>query len=99
MRDYVISIKRIRDYSGNLAEPYWEYASYDRYAGAMSSGYPVFDHLAHAVSFDSIEEAEEAFPNWWKNFVYGNSNYEQEYDISTLAIRKINFSTKKKLTV
>lgn len=42
MGDYVISIKRVRNYSGEECEPYWEYASYDRYAGAMSLGVSLF---------------------------------------------------------
>ena len=30
---FVISILRVRDYCGNNCEPYWEFASYDNYAG------------------------------------------------------------------
>ena len=99
MGDYVISIKRVRNYSGEECEPYWEYTSYDRYAGALSSGYPCFDHLNHAIKYNSVKEAEESFKSWWSGFVYGHRNYHLDYDISTLAIRKITFNTKKKLEV
>lgn len=49
---YVIGIKRIRDYSGELAkESFLCYASYDKYAGSGSTGYPVFDNeLNHAIT-------------------------------------------------
>lgn len=99
MGDYVVSVKRVRDYNGEECEPYWEYASYDRYAGAMSSGCPCFDYLNHAITYDSVEEAEEKFKYWWKYYIQGHSNFQRNYDASTLAIRKINFSTKKKLEV
>ena len=101
MRDtYVISILRVKDYAGNTCEPYWEYASYDNYAGSMSSGYPCFsDVLGHAEIYSSVEEAEEKFGKWWDEFTSGCSNYRSKYDIKSLGIRKIIFSTKKKLEV
>ena len=98
---FVISIKRVRDYLGNKCEPYSEYASYDRYAGSFSTGYPCFDRIEHAITFDSIEDAEQKFEKWWKDFVYGHSNYAKDYDISTLCIRelKLNTVSEKMLTV
>lgn len=97
---YVISILRVRDYSGNKCEPYWEYASYDTHAGSLSTGYPCFDSLTYANHYSSVEDAEDQFPKWWEDFVYGHSTrYKQDYDIKSLGIRKVIFNTKKKLTV
>lgn len=95
---YVISILRVRDYADNECKPYWEYASHDRYAGGMSSGYPCFDRcLSHADRYHSVKEAENAFNKWWDNFRC--CDFNEKYDIDSLAIRKINIVTKKKLTV
>lgn len=101
MKDtYVISILRVKDYTGNKCEPYWEYTSYDNYAGSMSSGCPCFsDVLGHAEIYSSVEEAEEKFHKWWDGFTSGCNNYRSKYDIKSLGIRKIIFSTKKKLEV
>lgn len=87
---YVISIKRVRDYDPYpekklLAKPVWEYASFDRYAGSMSSGLPVFDsYRPHAHEFRSVEAAKE----WWIN----NKRYilerPEDFDLSSVAIRK-----------
>ncbi len=98
---YVISVLRVKDYTGNDCEPYWEYASYDRYAGGMSSGFPCFSSvLGHAERYSSVKEAEEKFPDWWKGFTYGGSDeYRRNYDLKSLGIRKMVFNTKKKLTV
>lgn len=98
---FVISILRVGDYCGNNCEPYWEFASYDNYAGSFSTGYPCFDGLMHAITFDSTEDAEQKFEKWWKDFVYGHSNYTKDYDISTLGIRELKLDTvsEKLLTV
>lgn len=89
---YVVSIKRTRDCTGELLsedKQYWEYASYDRYAGSFSTGYPCFGSLNHAEKFENEGQAKE----WWeksKNFV--TSRMEIDYDFSTLAIRKMVFA-------
>lgn len=85
---YVVSIKRIRDHTGEqLAEDkqYWEYASYDRYAGSFSTGYPCFSGINHAENFETVEKAKE----WWEGFKkYTTNRYEKDYDFSTVAVRK-----------
>ena len=51
MRDianYVVSVKRIVDHLGNPIkeeDQYYEYMSYDKYAGSMSTGYPCWGYL------------------------------------------------------
>ena len=93
---YVIGIKRIKDYSGNsVKEPLLCYASYDRYAGSGSTGYPVFDNeLNHAITFSSVEEAEEKFKIWAEGLIGFKSDY---YDLDSLAIMQIAIAPKKKL--
>lgn len=93
---YVIGIKRIRDYSGELAkEPFLCYASYDKYAGSGSTGYPVFDNeLNHAITFNSVEEAEEKFKAWSKGLIGFRSD---DYDLSSLVIMQVAIVPKKKL--
>ena len=97
---YVISILRVKDYKGDNCEPYWEYASYDNYAGSMSSGYACFSSvLGQAEKYSSVEEAEEKFSKWWDELTSVFRNYRSKYDIESLGIRKMIFSTKKKLEV
>lgn len=90
---YVLSIKRVKDIFGKeMIVPKWEYASYDNFSGPMSSGYPIFADLSHAISFPTPEAAEE----WFKN----NSQYINlsSYGIPTLAVRKLIFKTIKKVS-
>lgn len=85
---YVISIKRLKDYCGNtLNKPEWEYATFDNFSGCISSGYPIFGSLNRAVIFSTMESAKE-----WAN---DNLKYinVSNYDLSSLAIRKIYFKT------
>ena len=93
---YVIGIKRIKDYSGNsVKEPFLCYASYDKYAGSMSTGYPVFDnYLGHAITSSSVEEAEEKFETWFKGLIGFKPD---DYDLDSLAIMEIAVLPKKKL--
>lgn len=93
---YVIGIKRIKDYSGNLVkEPFLCYASYDKYADHWSTGYPVFDNeLNHAITFNSVEEAEEKFKAWAEGLIGFKSDY---YDLDSLAIMQVAIVHKKKL--
>lgn len=90
---FVISVKRVRNCWGDKCEPYWEYTSYDNYAGAMSSGYPCFDRLNHAITYDSMKDAEEKFKKWWRTFRSANSNIAERYDLSTLGVREMRLST------
>lgn len=80
-KQYVIAIKRIRDYYDKEPIERWEFAQYDEHAGSFSSGYPVFGPEHYAITFDSIEFAE----TWWKRnsqYIYYNNNY----DLSTLNV-------------
>ena len=95
-KDYsiiVISILRVKDYCGKDCEPYWEYASYDIYSGSFSTGYPCFSNIKQAIKFDSIEDAEQKFDKWWRDFVHGHSSYRANYDMSTLGIRELKLNT------
>lgn len=89
---YILSIKRVKDIFGKeLSSSEWEYASYDNFSGSMSSGYPIFANLYHAIIFSSPESAEEWFK---KNSQYINLSC---YDRTSLAVRKIVFKTIKKI--
>ena len=92
---YVIGIKRIKDYSGNsVKEPFLCYASYDKYAGSMSTGYPVFDnYLGHAITFSSVEGAEEKFETWSKGLI---GLKPDDYDLDSLAIMQVAIVPRKK---
>jgi len=97
---YVISVKRIRTYLGDALRPeeqYFEYAGNDNYAGSFSTGYPVFLNEMHAERFKTEADAEE----WWnKNKRHLVSRLSPEdYDLSTLAIRKVTYNKKKGLKV
>lgn len=100
-KKYVISIKRIADYSGsNNALPeneqFWEYAQYDDHAGSFSTGYPCFGCEYHAKTFVSVEDAEK----WWKDnkkYMFYGCSGKYAYDISTLAIRERIYRSTKKL--
>lgn len=76
---YVIAIKQIRDYYGNPTEK-WLFAQYDDHCGSYSSGYPIFSDEHHAITFNSVKEAQE----WW------NRNSKDirldKYDLSTLSV-------------
>lgn len=65
---FVVSIKRLFDYSGNrLEKPEYEYFGYDRYAGSFSTGYPTWIDFHHAEIFKTTEEA--------KKCLYGKLTY------------------------
>jgi hypothetical protein len=94
-RQYVISIKRIKNYKGEPIEGEFNYAGLDTHAGSLSTGYPIFcSWVANAERFSSVEEAKK----WWET----NSKHMlglnvSHYDMSTLAIRKIIYKTFEKL--
>lgn len=96
--EYLLSMKRIKDYGGNLFDTekqHYEYASYDIYASSRSTGYPVFDdYRPHAIEFKSVWEAIE-----WRNV---NKRYISSlcrYDLSTLAVRKeiVHYSVERRI--
>lgn len=92
MNKYVISIQQVKDIFGKeLDTPEWKYAAYDNFSGCMSSGYPIFADIGHAIFFATCKEAEEWFN---RNYQYMDRSY---HDKSTLAIRKIVFKTAKKI--
>ena len=98
-KDYVVSVKVTKGYDGKELKPeeqYYEYFSYDRYAGSMSSDYPCFDCLSHAERFESVEEAEKTFNKYKKDLEITASM--SMIDLSTIAVRKIVVKTKKMLT-
>ena len=92
MFKYVLSIKRVKDFRKKMLDhPEWEYATYDDFSGSLSTGYPIFAGLSHAISFASPEEAEE----WFKK----NSRYIDlsTYDKSSLAVQELVLKTVKKV--
>ena len=59
---FVISVKRLFDYSGNrLEKPEYEYFGYDRYAGSFSTGYPTWDAFYQAEIFKTAEQAKKVY--------------------------------------
>lgn len=93
---YVISIKRIKDciYFKDLVPHIWEYACYDDifYEGALTTS------LGEAKKFRTKEMAKEEFSKWIKSYnsMHG-CGLTREYDVNTLAIRKLVFTTEEKL--
>lgn len=93
-RQYVISVKRIKNYCGEPVNEF-VYAGHDTHAGSMSTGYPIFcSWVGDADRFSSVEEAK----NWWeKNSKDLLSFSGDTHDLSTLAIRKVIYKTIEKL--
>lgn len=88
MNNYVLAIKRIRDYlGGRLENPIWEYATYDNFSGPMSSGYPIFADIRHAIFFKTREKAAEWFEQNCRDMVLS------DYDKSTLCVQEMAFKT------
>lgn len=96
---YVISIKRITDYSENkpLEEPYWEYLGFDRYSGSFSTGYPDWMDIHHCEKRDTLEEIMDLWERVNKSGSNLYINNPKDYDMNSLAIRKISFKPVKKL--
>lgn len=87
---YVISVKRVRDIFGAaLLTPEWEYACYDNFSGPLSTGFPIFSGLHHALFFQTEKDAEE-----WYNVCSKYINFSG-YDEKSLAIRKVLFKNTK----
>lgn len=91
---YVISIKRVKAYIGDedLKNPEWEYPYF-------FSGWLIFGSRTGTKEFMSVEEAE----NWWNENARFLSEHFENYDLSSLAIRKetvvTTYSAEKKLHV
>lgn len=91
---FVISIKRLYDYSGNrLDKPEYEYFGYDRYAGSFSTGYPTWMRFRNAEIFKTAEEAKKTYMENLHNF-YCNW---AEYDRDSIRICEIKFKSAGKL--
>lgn len=95
---YVVSLKRVVNCLGEQLkdeEQYFEYFQYDNYAGVHSTGYPCFGSLTHAKKFNSVEEAKETFERNLKDLKLTENI--ANFDVYTLAVRKITFHSKAKL--
>lgn len=89
---YVISIKRIKNYSGENLKPedqYYQYAGYDIHSGSMSTGYPIFLDECKALRFKTVDDAK----NWWKVNSKDMLNNQNCYDYNTLVIREVVYRT------
>lgn len=59
---FVISIKRLFDYSGNKLDTLeYEYFGYDRYGGSYSTGYPTWMRFRQAEIFKTAEQAKKVY--------------------------------------
>ena len=90
--NYVISVKRTKNYNNEALkeeEQYFEYVGFDNHSGPMSTGYPCFTLECHAHRFDT----EDAAKAWWdknKDIISRTTNLRR-YDLSTLAVRKVSY--------
>lgn len=93
---FVISCIARRNILGEVLENgEWRYACIDD-RGPMATGYPTMGFsMYEAKTFPSIKDAEEWF-NSCKKYLFED---RFDYDFDTLAIRKVAFNTKKKLSV
>lgn len=91
---YVISIRTKKDVLGNHKEE-WRYAGID--SGGYGSGDPCWCYSDYSgKSFLTVEDAEKWFSNV-KSFLFGIYYNTADFDMSTLAIRKVIYKTIKKL--
>lgn len=91
---FVISIKKLFDYSGNrLEKPEYEYFGYDRYAGSFSTGYPTWMRFCNAEIFKTAEEAKKVY---LKDLYYLTCSWEN-YDRDSIRICEIKFKPVEKL--
>ena len=91
---FVVSVKRLFDYSGNkLDKPEYEYFGYDRYAGSFSTGYPVWQDFYHAETFETAEGAKEVY---MKELRYLIRSWEA-YDRDSVRICEVKFKPVEKL--
>ena len=85
MKNYVISVRRTKDYLDRPLDKnkqYYEYAGYDDHAGSFSSGMPSWDNEFYCKIFSSVDNA--------KTYWLTNSQYlfDDRHDWTTLAIRE-----------
>lgn len=87
---YVINVKRIRDKDGKiLPRPDWQYLMISKTFG------PSFFIESYAYRFKSRVEANKYFKENRDTLM---SILKNGYDISTLGIRKLNYSLVQRLT-
>ena len=81
--DYVVSIKRIKDYKGNILEKqnqYYEYLGIEQYTGI-----PFFCGLGACKTFRTIDDAKKYYEEISK---YLDIEKNNRYDLSTLGVRQ-----------
>lgn len=86
---YVISVKRVRDYSGchlEESKQYFEYAQIDD-KGPMATGWPCLSSFYGAKTFNTVDDALA----WWKSNRYVLDYGKNDYALDTLAVRKVIF--------
>ncbi len=92
---FVISVKRLFDYSGNrLEKPEYEYFSYDKYAGSFSTGYPIWDDFYHAETFKTAEQAKKVYIENLRILICSWENYDRD----SIRICEIQFKSVEKLS-
>lgn len=91
---FVVSIKRLFDYSGNrLEKPEYKYFGYDRYAGSFSTGYPTWMDFYQAETFKTAEQAKKTY---MENLRILNCSWS-DYDIGSIRICEVKFNPVGKL--
>ena len=87
---YIISIKLLKDTMGNPCEK-WQYAGMDD--GSYGSGYPCWCYSEYrGKSFSTVEDAKKWF-DLCKDYLLGDYYTRYDFDMSTLAIRKVVYKT------
>ena len=75
---FVISIKRLFDYSGNrLEKPEYEYFGYDRHSGPFSTGYPTWVRSLPEI-FKTAEDARSVYMEYLHILVCSWKNYDRD---------------------
>ena len=91
----VISIKAFKDVMDRPCEQ-WRYAGMDD--GSYGSGYPCWCYSEYGCkSFSSVENAEKWFDKN-KKYLFETYYNRNDFDMSTLAIRKVVYKKEKSLT-
>ena len=89
---YVISIKAVKDTMDRPCEEW-------RYAGIDNGGYPSWRYFEHTAGhFCSIEDAQKWFDKN-KQYLFGNYYDCNDFDMSTLAIRKVIYKKEVSLNI
>lgn len=91
---FVVSIKRLFDYSGNrLEKPEYEYFGYDRYDGSFSTGYPIWMGVHNAETFKTAEQAKKVY---MENLHILACSWK-DYDRDSVRICEVKFKPMEKL--